>query len=155
MHQCLVARSNYQPRSSINTRRLALRPLLRAPVTMSTSLSSLAPSELKAIKANLFTSQFRWAPETFAKGGMDLANTTMYAATRLVDETLQQLAVPPVEGEERPFTLEEDDIQKVRRAVCLVSPGCFARALTRRLLAGHLPVRDAVGDVYRQAIRLV
>jgi hypothetical protein len=44
---------------------------------------------------------------------MDLANATMYAATKIVDESLQQLATDPV-GDERPFKLDEDDIQKVR-----------------------------------------
>lgn len=66
------------------------------------------------MKADLFTAQFRWAPETFAKGGMDLANATMYAATKVAEESLQVLAEPPAAGEERPFTLQDDDIQKVR-----------------------------------------
>ncbi|ORY87487.1 Mis12 protein-domain-containing protein [Leucosporidium creatinivorum] len=89
-----------------------MAPRASTAAAASSALDNLSPAELKAVKANLFTAQFKWAPETFAKGGMDLANTTMYAATRIVDESLQQLAVPPAEGEERPFTLEEDHIQK-------------------------------------------
>lgn len=75
-----------------------------------------SPAEAKAIKANLLTEHFKWAPETFAKGGMDLANATLYAATRIAEASLQQLSTV-AEGDDRPFTLEEDDIQKVQR-VC-------------------------------------
>lgn len=90
-----------------------MAPRASTAAAAASALDNLTPAELKAVKANLFTAQFKWAPETFAKGGMDLANTTMYAATRIVDESLQQLATPPAEGGERPFTLEEDHIQKV------------------------------------------
>lgn len=79
------------------------------------ALDSLSPTELKAVKSDLFTSQFRWAPETFAKGGMDLANTTMYAATKVAEESLQVLAQPAAEGEDRPFVLQDDDIQKASK----------------------------------------
>lgn len=77
-------------------------------------LESLSPVEVKSIKASLITEHFRWAPESFAKGGMDLANTTMYAATKHVDESLQQLVQEPAQDESRPFTLPEGDVQKVK-----------------------------------------
>jgi hypothetical protein len=97
-----------------------MAPRASTTAAAASALDSLSPAELKAVKANLFTAHFKWAPETFAKGGMDLANTTMYAATRIVDESLQQLAIPPAEGEERPFTLEEDHIQKAGPARLVV-----------------------------------
>ncbi|GAA6032500.1 hypothetical protein JCM8097_004788 [Rhodosporidiobolus ruineniae] len=79
------------------------------PPQASTSSSSAraAPSaSLKATKLAVLTEHFRFAPETFAKGGMDLANRTMYAATQLVEQSLQVLVDKGEEG------FEADEVQR-------------------------------------------
>lgn len=64
---------------------------------------------LARMKRDLLTEHFGWAPETFAKGGMDLANRTMYTATAKVEQSLQKLVDDGVEG------FNEDEVQRVRR----------------------------------------
>lgn len=63
----------------------------------------------RTLKRDLLTEHFRFAPETFAKGGMDLANRTMYTATAKVEQSLQQLVEQRVEG------FSEDEVQRVSR----------------------------------------
>lgn len=63
----------------------------------------------RTLKRDLLTEHFRFAPETFAKGGMDLANRTMYTATAKVEQSLQQLVEQRVEG------FNEDEVQRVSR----------------------------------------
>ncbi|BGP08894.1 hypothetical protein JCM10049v2_004745 [Rhodotorula toruloides] len=58
------------------------------------------------MKRDLLTEHFGWAPETFAKGGMDLANRTMYTATAKVEQSLQKLVDDGVEG------FNEDEVQR-------------------------------------------
>ncbi|GAA6017116.1 hypothetical protein JCM8202_005911 [Rhodotorula sphaerocarpa] len=60
----------------------------------------------RTLKRDLLTEHFRFAPETFAKGGMDLANRTMYTATAKVEQSLQQLVEQRVEG------FNEDEVQR-------------------------------------------
>ncbi|BGP25401.1 kinetochore protein Mis12/MTW1 [Rhodotorula toruloides] len=61
---------------------------------------------LARMKRDLLTEHFGWAPETFAKGGMDLANRTMYTATAKVEQSLQKLVYDGVEG------FNEDEVQR-------------------------------------------
>ncbi|GAA5867045.1 hypothetical protein JCM8547_008422 [Rhodosporidiobolus lusitaniae] len=75
------------------------------------SASSSTPAPLsdrafKALKSELLAEVFRFAPETFAKGGMDLANRTMYTATAKVEQSLQKLVDEGVEG------FEGDEVQR-------------------------------------------
>ncbi|BGP16993.1 hypothetical protein JCM10213_007439 [Rhodosporidiobolus nylandii] len=79
----------------------------------STSTSGGAPAPpkppaaaLRALKTAVLTEHFRFSPETFAKGGMDLANRTMYAATAMVERSLQKLVDDGVEG------FEEEEVQR-------------------------------------------
>ncbi|GAA5901387.1 hypothetical protein JCM6882_007763 [Rhodosporidiobolus microsporus] len=73
--------------------------------TPSTGSSSDA-ARLRSLKAGVLTEHFRFAPETFAKGGMDLANRSMYAATAKVEQSLQKLVEDGVDG------FEEDEVQR-------------------------------------------
>ncbi|GAA6064608.1 hypothetical protein JCM10212_007097 [Sporobolomyces blumeae] len=61
-------------------------------------LSTLSAGQLKSLKSSILTEHFRFAPESFAKGGMDLANASMYAATAKVEQSLQRLVDERVEG---------------------------------------------------------
>ncbi|GAA5885718.1 hypothetical protein JCM5296_000123 [Sporobolomyces johnsonii] len=70
------------------------------------ALSALTPAQLKALKATILTEHFRFAPETFAKGGMDLANASMYAATAQAEASLQKLVDDKVPG------FEADEVQR-------------------------------------------
>ncbi|KAG0663850.1 hypothetical protein C6P46_002075 [Rhodotorula mucilaginosa] len=73
-----------------------------APVSSSSGLTQPA----RTLKRDLLTEHFRFAPETFAKGGMDLANRTMYTATAKVEQSLQQLVEKRVEG------FDEEQVQR-------------------------------------------
>lgn len=68
-------------------------------------LDELTPQQLKAVKASVLTEHFGWAPEEFAKQGMDLANVSMYAATEVIEKSLLEKTKPP-------NNLDEDEIQK-------------------------------------------
>lgn len=86
-----------------------------APVSSSSGLTQPA----RTLKRDLLTEHFRFAPETFAKGGMDLANRTMYTATAKVEQSLQQLVEKRVEG------FDEEQVQRVRlRGHSNVSRAC-------------------------------
>lgn len=68
----------------------------------------------RTLKRDLLTEHFRFAPESFAKGGMDLANRTMYTATAKVEQSLLQLVERGEEG------FDEDEVQRVSLAgLCL------------------------------------
>lgn len=73
------------------------------------SSSSGLTQPARTLKRDLLTEHFRFAPETFAKGGMDLANRTMYTATAKVEQSLQQLVEKRVQG------FDEEQVQRVRR----------------------------------------
>ncbi|TNY17815.1 Mis12 protein-domain-containing protein [Rhodotorula diobovata] len=64
------------------------------------------PALIKRLKSDALAEHFRFAPETFAKGGMDLANRTMYTATAKVEQSLQKLVEEGVEG------FNEDEVQR-------------------------------------------
>ncbi|KAK4703883.1 kinetochore protein Mis12/MTW1, partial [Phenoliferia sp. Uapishka_3] len=68
-------------------------------------LEELSPEQIKAVKASILTEHFGWAPETFAKQGMDLANVSLYAATEAIAASLMEKSGPP-------HNLDEDEIQK-------------------------------------------
>ncbi|GAA5975314.1 hypothetical protein JCM11641_005934 [Rhodosporidiobolus odoratus] len=68
--------------------------------------AELSPSALRALKNDFLTEHFRFAPESFTKGGMDLANRSLYAATSQVEQSLQKLVDQGVEG------FEEEDVQR-------------------------------------------
>ncbi|GAA5836723.1 hypothetical protein JCM11251_002708 [Rhodosporidiobolus azoricus] len=70
------------------------------------SPAALSPTALRSLKSNVLTEHFRFAPESFAKGGMDLANRSMYAATAKVEQSLQKLVEDGVEG------FEEEEVQR-------------------------------------------
>ncbi|SGY14134.1 BQ5605_C010g06075 [Microbotryum silenes-dioicae] len=76
-------------------------------------LTSLSAAEQRSIKSSLLTEHFQFPPETFARNGMDLANQTIYAATKIVEDSLMTMTrLPEEEGDERPFVFEGDDVQK-------------------------------------------
>ncbi|SCV69756.1 BQ2448_1150 [Microbotryum intermedium] len=76
-------------------------------------LTSLSEAEQRAIKSSLLTEHFQFPPETFARNGMDLANQTIYAASKIVEDSLMTMTRPPEEeGDERPFVFDGDDVQK-------------------------------------------
>lgn len=107
--------------------------------TSAVSLDQLSSSELKDIKANILTEHFGWAPESFAKQGMDLANVAMYAATEAVEKILmEKVGMPHVEGE---VALDEDEIQKVhlRRVLFTTGKELTRRALSRRVSTAWRP----------------
>lgn len=62
---------------------------------------TITPQQLKAIRANLLTEHFGWAPESFVKSAMDLANVCMYAATEAAEKNLLQ-----IQG------IDEEEVQK-------------------------------------------
>ncbi|KAL8293782.1 hypothetical protein RQP46_000483 [Phenoliferia psychrophenolica] len=68
-------------------------------------LDGLSPQQIKAIKSSILTEHFGWAPETFAKQGIDIANVAMYAATEAIEASLMEKAGPP-------HNLDEEEIQK-------------------------------------------
>ncbi|KWU41343.1 hypothetical protein RHOSPDRAFT_37152 [Rhodotorula sp. JG-1b] len=70
------------------------------------SSSSGLTQPARTLKRDLLTEHFRFAPETFAKGGMDLANRTMYTATAKVEQSLQQLVEKRVQG------FDEEQVQR-------------------------------------------
>ncbi|GAA5988126.1 hypothetical protein JCM10908_002073 [Rhodotorula pacifica] len=75
-------------------------------VTATIAASSGLTQPPRTLKRDLLTEHFRFAPETFAKGGMDLANRTMYTATAKVEQSLQQLVEKRVEG------FDEEEVQR-------------------------------------------
>lgn len=106
--------------------------------TSAVPLSDLPPSQLKDITANILTEHFGWAPESFAKQGMDLANVAMYSATEAVEKILmEKVGLPHAEGE---VALDEEEIQKVHPRTRLVYR---SEELTRCGFAGNLPPGDS------------
>ncbi|GAA6009312.1 hypothetical protein JCM10207_004346 [Rhodosporidiobolus poonsookiae] len=83
-----------------------MAPAPVASTTTAPSPSELSKAELRALKTNLLTEWFRFAPETFSKGGMEAANRSLYAATAKVEQSLQKLVDDGVEG------FEEDEVQR-------------------------------------------
>ncbi|KAM0753199.1 hypothetical protein T439DRAFT_192510 [Meredithblackwellia eburnea MCA 4105] len=84
------------------------------------TLAKMSPQEIKALKANILTEHFGWAPytfpssqssvittklirttlfhlsrESFVKQGMDLANVSLYAATDAIEQALLEKSGPP------------------------------------------------------------
>ncbi|GAA5848188.1 hypothetical protein JCM9279_000973 [Rhodotorula babjevae] len=86
---------------------MAPRPSV-APRAPSASPQALPtdPALVKRLKSDALAEHFRFAPETFAKGGMDLANRTMYTATAQVEQSLQKLIQDGEQG------IDEDEVQR-------------------------------------------
>ncbi|GAA5924308.1 hypothetical protein JCM3775_005652 [Rhodotorula graminis] len=86
---------------------MAPRPSV-APRALSAGPQALPtdPVLVKRLKSDALAEHFRFAPETFAKGGMDLANRTMYTATAKVEQSLQKLIEDGVPG------FDEDEVQR-------------------------------------------
>lgn len=94
------------------------------------SSSSGLTQPARTLKRDLLTEHFRFAPETFAKGGMDLANRTMYTATAKVEQSLQQLVEKRVPG------FDEEQVQRVGLQVhfeceCECVPGADTATFVR------------------------
>ncbi|GAA5827469.1 hypothetical protein JCM3770_006968 [Rhodotorula araucariae] len=87
---------------------MAPRPSVAAPApaTGPSHVQAPDPALIKRLKSDALAEHFRFAPETFAKGGMDLANRTMYTATAKVEQSLQKLVDDGVEG------FDEDEVQR-------------------------------------------
>lgn len=78
-------------------------------------ISTLSEPSLKALKASILTEHFGWAPEAFAKQGMEVANMNMYAITDAVEQSLLLMTAKGGEGggEEEGPRLEEEEVQRV------------------------------------------
>lgn len=94
---CTVRSFNMAPRPSVAPRAPSAGP----------HTTPVDPALIKRLKSDALAEHFRFAPETFAKGGMDLANRTMYTATAKVEQSLQKLVEEGVEG------FNEDEVQRV------------------------------------------
>ncbi|BGP49036.1 hypothetical protein JCM10450v2_004915 [Rhodotorula kratochvilovae] len=87
---------------------MAPRPSMAAstPAAGPSNAPAPDPALIKRLKSDALAEHFRFAPETFAKGGMDLANRTMYTATAKVEQSLQKLVDDGVEG------FDEEEVQR-------------------------------------------
>lgn len=95
------------PPRSQNEHRLAVPS--GANIGLPPSLSGYTPAAIKALKQNILTEHFGWAPESFAKQGNDIANNAMYAAAAIVEASLEERS-----SRESDF-LDDDEIQLVRQ----------------------------------------
>ncbi|KAK4048183.1 hypothetical protein OIV83_004888 [Microbotryomycetes sp. JL201] len=80
-------------------------------------VDDMTATELRAVNSSLMTEQFNWAPETFAKEGMDIANAALYAASAQLEHALRTLTRPRTTSAEdseavSSVVLSEDDVQK-------------------------------------------
>ncbi|KAK4057333.1 hypothetical protein OIO90_001830 [Microbotryomycetes sp. JL221] len=81
-------------------------------------LAALPPNEVRAITSTLMTEHFRWAPETFAKEGMDIANESLYTASSRLEQALQTLVQGhtgdnnPSDQSRKTLDFTDDDVQK-------------------------------------------
>ncbi|KAM0789395.1 hypothetical protein ACM66B_000223 [Microbotryomycetes sp. NB124-2] len=80
-------------------------------------VDAMSTTEVRGVNSSLMTEQFNWAPETFAKEGMDIANESLYTAAAQLEHSLRALAQPRTTGttdtDNAPdITLSEDDVQK-------------------------------------------
>ena len=91
------------------------------------------PALVKRLKSDALAEHFRFAPETFAKGGMDLANRTMYTATAQVEQSLQKLIQDGEQG------IDEEEVQRVRP----LSLSCGSLLLRRSMTNSGASVRRA------------
>lgn len=84
--------------------------------TLPPSLAGLTPANIKALKQNILTEHFGWAPESFAKQGNDAANNAMYAASAIVENSLSARfrAIEDAEGVDSVNVWDEEEISLVR-----------------------------------------
>jgi hypothetical protein len=86
------------------------------PTILPPSLTGLTPANIKALKQNILTEHFGWAPESFAKQGNDAANNAMYAASAIVENSLKDRfrAIEETEGIDSVNVWDEEEISLVR-----------------------------------------
>lgn len=54
------------------------------------SLDSLSPRELKALKLSILSEHFGFSPESFATEGQDVVNSGIYSAAEKLETTLME-----------------------------------------------------------------
>ena len=118
--------------------------------TLPASLASYTAVQIKALKQNILTEHFNFAPESFAKQGMDVVNVAMYAATEVLETSLLDRLAQQEQGGEGTIQLDEDAIQEV---CCFFSIRTTTRAEPACVTTGNIQTRNSPRSRDRQAFR--